>query len=886
MVIIKPSEYGTLPLQTSAKIFKYIKSRVINKSVVPYFLLSIALIAPASIVFVVNQKKIVPLLVDTINSFLPTDKKAALKESFVIHLIESGFKVNPLMNYLSGIFLNQEKLYIDIDFNSYQKLLGKRDLALKSGVLISYDDDYIKAKITYKRKSYPVKLRLKGDWNDHLQGSKWSFRIHLLGGNTLFGLRKFSIQSPNTRNFMNEWIYHKLLKDEGLPALRYSFLPVNINGKNLGIYALEEHFDKLTVESNNYKEGPIIRINESNKWIDHLNEISILSDSYLESDISTFTLKKNLSSHVLKLYLVRATALLDGFRRGSYSTSEVFEVKKLAKFFAITDLLGGHHGSIWSNMRFYYNPITDRLIPVGYDAVPSKFPQNKVSIEESNPLPFFKDNDFSRKYIQELESVSRPEYLQSFIERNKLLIESNLRSLYLSYPAYSIGWRSFEQNARYIRSKLNPKYSVLSAYEQDLQHQKYMTVSVANSYQLPLRLHKIVDSYGNTYTPRKPTIVAPRAKRELPTFNQVTFFFSKKKAAKEEKVNNLKTRIIYSLAGLKHLFSQEVNPYPRSNSHSPRSSQGLASMPNFVSIDHKAKTYTIKEGSWVLRQRLTIPEGYGLNIAAGTSLALEPNADIQAYESIKMVGSKEKPIYIDGLGSGANISVIGASKPSIFSYVNFKGLSFPSDPYSGISGGLTIYESEARISNCSFLSSNSEDSVNIVRSKFLIHNSTFLNSHSDALDIDFSSGVISDSIFENSGNDGLDVSGSEVVIRRVRFKSVGDKAISVGERSTIKASSVSINNSEIGVAVKDDSVLTASSFRINNSKLPFAVFQKKPEYGPARLIVRDVNVEKYKRQYLLETGSTIEIDGSSYSVNTDDADSYLYGTIYGKKTVK
>ncbi|NJM95793.1 MAG: hypothetical protein HC792_06715 [Acaryochloridaceae cyanobacterium CSU_5_19] len=36
---------------------------------------------------------------------------------------------------------------------------------------------------------------------------------------------------------------------EGLPALRYEFVNVIQNGKDMGIYALEEHFEKRLIEA-------------------------------------------------------------------------------------------------------------------------------------------------------------------------------------------------------------------------------------------------------------------------------------------------------------------------------------------------------------------------------------------------------------------------------------------------------------------------------------------------------------------------------------------------------------------------------------------------------------------------------------------------------------
>lgn len=107
-----------------------------------------------------------------------------------------------------------------------------------------------------------MKLRLKGDWTDHLGGDKWSFRIKVRGDDTLLGMKVFSIQDPETKNYVNEWLFHRALEREEIISPRYDFVDVTINGKHKGIFALEEHFEKQLIEHNQYRAGPILRMNE------------------------------------------------------------------------------------------------------------------------------------------------------------------------------------------------------------------------------------------------------------------------------------------------------------------------------------------------------------------------------------------------------------------------------------------------------------------------------------------------------------------------------------------------------------------------------------------------------------------------------------------------
>ena len=72
----------------------------------------------------------------------------------------------------------------------------------------------VKAEWRFAGRSIPVKMRLKGDWVDHLRGDKWSYRVHVEGEDAFLGMRHFSIQNPATRNYLYEWAYLEHLRAE------------------------------------------------------------------------------------------------------------------------------------------------------------------------------------------------------------------------------------------------------------------------------------------------------------------------------------------------------------------------------------------------------------------------------------------------------------------------------------------------------------------------------------------------------------------------------------------------------------------------------------------------------------------------------------------------
>jgi len=42
---------------------------------------------------------------------------------------------------------------------------------------------------------------------------------------------------------------------------------MELNGQDMGVYAFEEHFDKLLIESNNRREGPIVKFSENHSGL-------------------------------------------------------------------------------------------------------------------------------------------------------------------------------------------------------------------------------------------------------------------------------------------------------------------------------------------------------------------------------------------------------------------------------------------------------------------------------------------------------------------------------------------------------------------------------------------------------------------------------------------
>jgi hypothetical protein len=160
-------------------------------------------------------------------------RRAETLDVFLENVVATRFSVVP--QWIRGLlFARPERLNIEMKPKHFAALAYKRDQALQRGILINQANEYVPAVIRHGDEAIDVKLRLKGDWTDHLLGDKWSFRVKVKGGSTLFGMKQLSLHHPRARNFAYEWLFHRALEREDILSLRYDFVDVTLNGKSLG----------------------------------------------------------------------------------------------------------------------------------------------------------------------------------------------------------------------------------------------------------------------------------------------------------------------------------------------------------------------------------------------------------------------------------------------------------------------------------------------------------------------------------------------------------------------------------------------------------------------------------------------------------------------------
>lgn len=802
-------------------------------------------------------------------------------KSVLSGILHENYKIP--MNYISGLTSNPKRIVIDIKNNDFQKLAYKREIALADGILIASDDDYVPAKIHHDGQIIDVKLRLKGDWTDHLLGDKWSLRIKTKGDNTLFGMKIFSIQNPVTRNYMGEWLFQKALEKEGIVALRYYFIDVTINGKHNGIYALEEHFDKRLIENNKYREGPVIRFDEDLVWLGALKG-SEFANPYFSSEIDAFQSSGIIEDSEKFEKYIKAKDLLESFRNKKLKTSDVFDARKLAQFMAISDVMGADHGTRWTNTRFYYNPITSKLEPIGYDSNAGK-PIESLQAEKGSlhKKIIFEDTLVYEMYIHELERVSQSSYLDNYFEQLDDEIQKNISILYKDMPYFEFSKDVYYNNQKFIQNKLNPVKGLHSYFYGNTTNGTII-LEVGNIQSLPVEILNITYQGTQIFEPKNNTNILYGEVFFAPVrYDKIEFVLPEGFKWSDQYISDLKLN--YRILGHSRLRNESISPWSYLSDDFPEN-DFIRKNPNveqfdFLTIDEGSKLIILKSGKWELNESLIIPSGYTVMYFgdAHTQLDLKNNATILSYSPLQLFGNEDNPLVITSSDStGQGIAVLNAGKESVLKWVTISNLSAPSKNGWKLTGSVTFYESPVVIES-SYFSENKagDDLLNIVRSEFEITNSRFNNSLFDALDVDFGKGIISYSAFIGSGNDALDFSGSVVDVSSIIINGTGDKGVSGGEASKINIDHVEFKDCNIAIASKDQSTMNVDDITISSCNIGFTAYQKKSEFGPASISAYSVDMLDVVTPHIIEIDSNLWIDDKEITNKQEDVYTRLYG---------
>jgi len=842
---------------------------------------------------------------------IPGYFKANLKLLSQPHVINAMFQKN-----------NLETIKLSISFKNYQKILDKRDEALRLGKLFTSSDDFVKAKLDHLDKSHNCKIRLKGDLSKHWNSDKLSLRVELKKGSSLKGMSSFSLQDPRTRQGTDEWLYLKALKEEGCMAVRYDFVNLEINGKKMGVYAIQEHFSKELIESNKRREGVILSFDEYLLWKKfppYLSSNIQWNTLFKSSSVNSRNTKRIFENTSLIQQHDNATNLLRALQDETLTASKIFCTESLGKFLALTHLWQTEHALDIDDINFFYNPIISQLEPIGSDGQRGIYEhfcfftsgtkkENWMNIALKDPL-------IAESYIKYLSKFSNKEYIDkiySKFNKNEMELRKVLLCEYIGLDRVSIWkdmpkilnydpWGSLYINAEKIRQELSESHLVVGDSKIEIDNENLL-IKIRNTTTQPVEI--IGFDLNNSHHDALPLLQRENIEKDFHIFNgnivimprgingweDIQNFYFKIPEFSNHQITNTSLHVICKFLGNlsnpikikipidRYRFNKESIPIKNEENISSNLSNYYDAANNKV---------VITSGLHEFNKSVYIPTGLPVYILPGANLYFGSNATLVSQSPIFAIGTINEPVKFTATGKNwPGLLISNTEESSIFEHTDFSNVTGvgtgpnPSGLVSNgwtLTGGITIFKSEVSFNNCKFDNFQTEDALNIVDSKFSLDSCIFTNMYSDAFDGDFVNGTVSNSSFKNISGDGVDFSGSNIRIEGCTFKVISDKAISIGESSTALISNCSIDRTSFGVVSKDlsSTKVTNETLVSNYRKYAFAAFQKKPSFGSASIKVESKQFQFSQHDFLIQKESLGLLNGQLIKDKVFDA-SELY----------
>lgn len=774
-------------------------------------------------------------------------------------------------NYKKSWNAHYETIQLYINEDDFGKMEAQRDRALERGVMVNEDDSYVDAVLLCGKEKANAQVRLKGHMTDHLQDRKWSFRVKTEKNDAILGMKRFSLQHPGTRNYVYEWIYHKMMEHENIISLRYNFVKLIVNDEDWGIYAVEEHFGQELVQHNHRLKGPVFRFNPELYWVYRLNEMNKVSinEEYAQMQsayVEAYDTKNTLKDKDLRILFENAMQRMEAFRRGELRTSEVFDIERLAKFHAIIDIVGGHHSLDWSDVKYYYNSETQLLEPVAYEsfsirpvrtiAGSYRFTGKKEYIDDLHDA-LFNDPEFFTAYIRAIEYIAKKEWLDKLLEEIDPELQSHLEVLYKEFPYKNYDPKDYYANIKSIEKITDAPRSFNAHFEKYENDSLYLAIGGLDA--LPAEITAVLIESDTVNI--QPSVFVP-CKLAKQNINYYTFRFAVPQGKLIDEKSKLK--LIYHLPGSATYREQKVFSYPAYNSMTLHQTYMLQK-PNvqdfdFLVIDETTKIIHTKPGIHVIEKDLILPKSYTWNMLGGTEIQLNKNARIISHAALRWDGVEEDEIIItSGDKSGQGVILSEPEAASVLNHVVFRNLTHPEEGNFKHKAALNVYKANIRLGDVVFENIKGS-AMQLVSANAFVQNMIITEVKKDGIRAFFSNLEMSNVTITKADDDGILLNGSVLRGGGIQLKKIRNNAFTAKEFSSVSLGKLAIEKSVIALLVEDASDVMLNELLLEECETGIKLRQHGGLFGPASAIVKKLQQRQVRQLRDEEEGNTVTIE--------------------------
>ena len=679
-----------------------------------------------------------------------------------------------------------KKIKIDLNpnsFSNYQKKLVRA--SIEGDSINSKYKKWINGNIVVDNKKLKIKLKITGDWKDHIKMKSGrmfsSLSIKVLEDN-YYGNTRFKLLLPETRYGNEHLFWNSMLNYLGYTTLKMQLINVQLNNINYKAF-IEESPSKEFLESNFEREGPLMEFDERTH-ISNLKNYKSLRENVINKQVNIFSKKKyrdyNSPKIINKQYLKNFNSLKiasDAIYLFSQNNFEEF-IDNSNFFYKISEKYASHGLSL-NNRNFFYQPYKFKLFEI--------YKEGNVRLGgDLYKIKLCDLNDISKTYIKDFEK---------FIKNYKFDFE--------------------------ITNKMKCAFfDVKSIYEKENSKIKNPILNFQ---------HKKTDSLINLTKKIKYFIDTKKTNDEINYTNELIQKYT------------LMYKDIFYLCG--HNTSDNIINY--CNVLIDKEYRDLISGDGGEYIYQNYKVYPINLGNLSYENRDQVigvsKNNNIINLKNDRIYLLNLNGkeNIQNLE-FNFYNSNAR-LIIEGIAKNLRIKFKNINTKLTKNIRNNISKGRFNDK--SLTGCVTFHD--VFFQNVDLIAQDffCEDAINIMNSKGSINEIEIKNSYFDGLDIDFSSISVENAIIEKSNNDCIDVSSGSYNIKKIKINSCGDKGISIGEKASFNSNDVRIKSTSFGVASKDSSVSKLNNLFIENSDICLSAYQKKQEFGGAFIQAKKIDCE-------------------------------------------
>tara|TARA_Y100000590_G_scaffold420227_1_gene522721 strand:+ start:1187 stop:3304 length:2118 start_codon:yes stop_codon:yes gene_type:complete len=333
------------------------------------------------------------------------------------------FKLN---NYEYNQYLRRGmRAYVDSEING-----GKGNIKKKY-------KKWVNADIVLKNKSIKAKVRIMGDWKDHLRLPLTSLKVRI-PDDSYHGVTRFNLYLPHTRNGENEVFWNLMLSYLNFPVLYTKMIDVNFNGNRYRAI-FQEDSTKEFLERNHITETVILKQNDF--WF-YLNKFE--KDIYDNNFSSSFVIDNNnfLKNEVSSSIVSEAIAYASDSEFKERILNEEFFFKIMKDY--------SNHGLAEHNRKYIYLPFKKMFIPLYYDGM-IEFPPNKANCNKKVNKEVF--DKFKKDYL----SLSNKK-----LSPIQLCVFQDVYSQYIKRKKENLNYKFINKNLVYQERYSNIKKKIIS----------------------------------------------------------------------------------------------------------------------------------------------------------------------------------------------------------------------------------------------------------------------------------------------------------------------------------------------------------------------------------------------------------------------------------------